>query len=143
MTEVKEGSAERTEPPLNPNQPNHSITTPAADLSYNEGYTYWTDFLFQGMFAATAATIISGAVAERIKISSFMLIASLYVAIVYPIVGAWKWGGGFMDAAGCYDFAGSTLVHAVGGWGALVVIYFLGARTVSYTHLTLPTITEV
>ena len=100
----------------------------AADLSYNEGYTYWTDFLFQGMFAATAATIISGAVAERIKISSFMLIASLYVAIVYPIVGAWKWGGGFMDALGFYDFAGSTLVHAVGGWGALVVIYFLGAR---------------
>ena len=100
----------------------------AADLSYNEGYTYWTDFLFQGMFAATAATIISGAVAERIKISSFILIASLYVAIVYPIVGAWKWGGGFMDAAGFYDFAGSTLVHAVGGWGALVVIYFLGAR---------------
>ena len=100
----------------------------AADLGYNEGYTYWTDFLFQGMFAATAATIISGAVAERIKISSFMLIAILYVAIVYPIVGAWKWGGGFMDALGFYDFAGSTLVHAVGGWGALVVIYFLGAR---------------
>ena len=100
----------------------------AADLGYNEGYTYWTDFLFQGMFAATAATIISGAVAERIKISSFMLIAILYVAIVYPIVGAWKWGGGFMDTAGFYDFAGSTLVHAVGGWGALVVIYFLGAR---------------
>ena len=102
--------------------------TTAADLSYNEGYTYWTDFLFQGMFAATAATIISGAVAERIKISSFMLIASLYVAIVYPIVGSWKWGMGFLDAAGFYDFAGSTLVHAVGGWGALVVIYFLGAR---------------
>ena len=100
----------------------------AADLSYNEGYTYWTDFLFQGMFAATAATIISGAVAERIKISSFMLIATLYVAIVYPIVGSWKWGTGFMDDLGFYDFAGSTLVHAVGGWGALVVIYFLGAR---------------
>ena len=100
----------------------------AADLAYNEGYTYWTDFLFQGMFAATAATIISGAVAERIKISSFMLIATLYVAIVYPIVGSWKWGTGFMDDIGFYDFAGSTLVHAVGGWGALVVIYFLGAR---------------
>jgi Amt family ammonium transporter len=100
----------------------------AADLAYNEGYTYWTDFLFQGMFAATAATIISGAVAERIKISSFMLIATLYVAIVYPIVGSWKWGTGFMDDLGFYDFAGSTLVHAVGGWGALVVIYFLGAR---------------
>ena len=104
----------------------------AADLGYNEGYTYWTDFLFQGMFAATAATIISGAVAERIKISSFMLIAILYVAIVYPIVGSWQWGGGFFstltEEVGFYDFAGSTLVHAVGGWGALVVIYFLGAR---------------
>ena len=105
----------------------------AADLSYNEGYTYWTDFLFQGMFAATAATIISGAVAERIKISSFMLIASLYVAIVYPIVGAWKWGGGFMDAAGFYDFAGSTLVHSVGGWAALVGAYILGPRIGKYS----------
>ena len=105
----------------------------ASDLSYNEGYTYWTDFLFQGMFAATAATIISGAVAERIKIYSFILIAILYVTIVYPIVGSWQWGGGFFstfisDELGFYDFAGSTLVHSVGGWGALVVIYFLGAR---------------
>ena len=102
-------------------------------LTYADGgYTYWTDFLFQGMFAATAATIISGAVAERIKIFSFMLIAFLYVAIVYPIVGSWQWGGGnfstFTDDVGFYDFAGSTLVHSVGGWGALVVIYFLGAR---------------
>ncbi|MAR63217.1 MAG: ammonium transporter [Flavobacteriaceae bacterium] len=109
---------------------------PGADydqLSYADGgYTYWTDFLFQGMFAATAATIISGAVAERIKISSFMLIAFLYVAIIYPIVGSWQWGGGefstFTEDYGFYDFAGSTLVHSVGGWGALVVIYFLGAR---------------
>jgi Amt family ammonium transporter len=103
-------------------------------LSYADvGYTYWTDFLFQGMFAATAATIISGAVAERIKISAFMLIAFLYVSIVYPIVGSWQWGGGFFsdfisDDLGFYDFAGSTLVHSVGGWGALIVIYFLGAR---------------
>jgi len=100
----------------------------AADLSYNEGYTYWTDFLFQGMFAATAATIVSGAVAERIKLGAFMLYALLLVAFVYPIVGAWKWGGGFMDAMGFYDFAGSTLVHSVGGWAALVAIIFLGAR---------------
>ena len=103
-------------------------------LTYAKGgYTYWTDFLFQGMFAATAATIISGAVAERIKISAFMLIAFLYVSIIYPIVGSWQWGGGFFsdfmsDELGFYDFAGSTLVHSVGGWGALVVIYFLGAR---------------
>ena len=100
----------------------------AADLGYNEGYTYWTDFLFQGMFAATAATIVSGAVAERIKLGAFMLYALLLVAFVYPIVGAWKWGGGFMDAMGFYDFAGSTLVHSVGGWAALVAIVFLGAR---------------
>tara|TARA_X000000950_G_scaffold258606_1_gene326256 strand:+ start:610 stop:1845 length:1236 start_codon:yes stop_codon:yes gene_type:complete len=104
----------------------------AADLAYNEGYTYWTDFLFQGMFAATAGTIISGAVAERIKINSFMLIVLLYVTIVYPIVGSWQWGSGFLltltDEVGFYDFAGSTLVHSVGGWGALIIIYLLGAR---------------
>jgi Amt family ammonium transporter len=92
------------------------------------GYTWWTDFLFQGMFAATAATIVSGAVAERIKLSGFMLFSVLYVGLIYPIVGAWKWGGGFLDAWGFYDFAGSTLVHSVGGWGALVTIYLLGAR---------------
>ena len=104
----------------------------AADLAYNEGYTYWTDFLFQAMFAATAGTIISGAVAERIKISSFMLIVFLYITIVYPIVGSWQWGSGFLstltEKVGFYDFAGSTLVHSVGGWGALVIIYLLGAR---------------
>ena len=92
------------------------------------GYTWWTDFLFQGMFAATAATIVSGAVAERIKLSGFMLFAILYVGLVYPIVGAWKWGGGSLDTWGFYDFAGSTLVHSVGGWGALITIYLLGAR---------------
>ena len=104
----------------------------AADLTYNEGYTYWTDFLFQGMFAATAGTIISGAVAERIRISSFMLITLIYVSIVYPIVGSWQWGSGFLstltDNVGFYDFAGSTLVHSVGGWAALIIIYILGAR---------------
>ena len=92
------------------------------------GYTWWTDFLFQGMFAATAATIVSGAVAERIKLNAFMIFTIFYVGLVYPIIGSWKWGGGFLDALGFYDFAGSTLVHSVGGWGALVVIYFLGAR---------------
>ncbi len=92
------------------------------------GYTWWTDFLFQGMFAATAATIVSGAVAERIKIGSFMIFTIIYVGLVYPIVGAWKWGGGFLDSWGFYDFAGSTLVHSVGGWAALVAITLLGAR---------------
>ena len=98
-------------------------------LTYADGgYTYWTDFLFQAMFAATAATIISVAVAERIKIFSFILIATLYVAIVYPIVGSWHWVTGWSYDLVFYDFAGSTLVHSVGGWGALIIIYFLGAR---------------
>ena len=107
------------------------ITAPEGGMEFgyaDGGYTWWTDFLFQGMFAATAATIVSGAVAERIKLSGFMLFAVLYVGLVYPIVGAWKWGGGFLDAWGFYDFAGSTLVHSVGGWGALITIYLLGAR---------------
>tara|TARA_B100001778_G_C18605458_1_gene639538 strand:+ start:4757 stop:5986 length:1230 start_codon:yes stop_codon:yes gene_type:complete len=92
------------------------------------GYTWWTDFLFQGMFAATAATIVSGAVAERIKLSSFMVFSIIYVGLVYPIVGSWKWGGGFLDNLGFYDFAGSTLVHSVGGWAALIAVWLLGAR---------------
>ena len=107
------------------------ISAPEGGMGFgyaDGGYTWWTDFLFQGMFAATAATIVSGAVAERIKLSGFMLFAVLYVGLVYPIVGAWKWGGGFLDAWGFYDFAGSTLVHSVGGWGALITIYLLGAR---------------
>ncbi len=96
------------------------------------GYTYWTDFLFQAMFAATAATIVSGAVAERIKLSSFMVFSAIFVAIVYTIAGSWKWGGGWLDAMGFYDFAGSTLVHSVGGWGALVGAALLGARLGKY-----------
>ena len=100
----------------------------ALDLAYNEGYTYWTDFLFQGMFAATAATIVSGAVAERIKITSFMIFVVIYVGLIYPIAGSWKWGGGFLDELGFYDFAGSTLVHSVGGWAALVAVWLLGSR---------------
>ncbi len=102
----------------------------ALDLAYNEGYTYWTDFLFQGMFAATAATIVSGAVAERMKILPFMIFAVIYVGFVYPIAGSWKWGGGFLDQLETpfYDFAGSTLVHSVGGWAALVAVCLLGSR---------------
>jgi Amt family ammonium transporter len=100
------------------------------DLTYNEGYTYWTDFLFQGMFAATAATIVSGAVAERVKIGPFMIFTILYVGLIYPIAGSWKWGGGFLQTMETpfYDFAGSTLVHSVGGWAALVAVWLLGAR---------------
>ena len=103
-------------------------TTP----SYNEGYTYWTNFLFQAMFAATCATIVSGAVAERIKISSYLVFTFFLVGLVYPIVGSWKWGAGFLDSYGFYDFAGSTLVHSVGGWAALVGIAVIGPRIGKY-----------
>jgi len=103
-------------------------TVAGANLGYNAGYTYWTDFLFQGMFAATAATIVSGAVAERMKIGPFMIFTILYVGFVYPIAGSWKWGGGFLDQLGFYDFAGSTIVHSVGGWAALVAVWLLGPR---------------
>jgi len=108
--------------------------TAAADLAYNQGYTYWTDFLFQAMFAATAATIVSGAVAERIKILPFMIFVILYVGIVYPLAGSWKWGGGFLDMRETpfYDFAGSTLVHSVGGWAALIAVWLLGSRIGKY-----------
>jgi len=104
------------------------------DLSYNAGYTYWTDFLFQAMFAATAATIVSGAVAERIKISAYFIFTVFFVGLVYPIIGSWKWGGGALDEMGFYDFAGSTLVHSVGGWGALAGIIVLGPRLGKYVE---------
>ena len=96
------------------------------------GYTYWTDFLFQGMFAATAATIVSGAVAERIKLSSYLIFTVIFVGIVYPMIGSWKWGGGALHMMGFYDFAGSTLVHSVGGWGALAGVIVLGPRLGKY-----------
>lgn len=100
--------------------------------AYNAGYTYNTDFLFQAMFAATAATIVSGAVAERIKLGPFLVFSTLYVAICYPVVGMWKWGGGWLAALGFHDFAGSTIVHAVGGWAALIGALILGPRLGKY-----------
>lgn len=104
-------------------------------IAYADGaYTYWTDFIFQAMFAATAATIISGAVAERVKLLPFLLITTVYVGVVYPLLGSWKWGGGWLDAKGFYDFAGSTLVHSVGGWGALAGVIVLGPRLGKYVN---------
>ncbi len=101
--------------------------------TYADGaYTYWTEFLFQGMFAATAATIVSGAVAERVKLGPFLAFSAIYVALVYPIVGMWHWGGGWLGAEGFHDFAGSTIVHSVGGWGALAGVIVLGPRIGKY-----------
>lgn len=102
----------------------------AAALSYNANYTYWADFLFQSMFAATAATIVSGAVAERMKFESFLIFSAILIGIFYPIVGMWQWGGGFLASMSTpfYDFAGSTIVHSVGGWAALLGAIYLGPR---------------
>jgi Amt family ammonium transporter len=104
-------------------------------IGYADGhYTYWTDFMFQGMFAATAATIVSGAVAERIKLNSFLIFSVVYVAIIYPIVGSWGWGGGWLAGMNFHDFAGSTFVHSVGGWAALAGIFLLGPRIGKYMN---------
>jgi Amt family ammonium transporter len=103
-------------------------------IGYADGhYTYWTDFIFQAMFAATCATIVSGAVAERIKLASFLVFTVFFVSFVYTIAGSWKWGGGWLNTMGFYDFAGSTLVHSVGGWGALIGAIILGPRIGKYT----------
>ena len=107
----------------------------AGGIAYAGGnYSYWTDFLFQGMFAATAATIVSGAVAERVKLGPFLLFSVVYVMIVYPFVGSWKWGGGWLADLGFHDFAGSTLVHSVGGWAALAGVMLLGPRLGKYVN---------
>ncbi|MFT4664363.1 MAG: Amt family ammonium transporter [Polaribacter sp.] len=109
------------------NPPEGGMTAAYAD------YTYWSDFIFQAMFAATGATIVSGAVAGRIKLNAFLIFATLFVAMIYPVTGFWKWGKGWLDALGFYDFAGSTLVHSVGGWAALAGIILLGPRKGKYT----------
>ncbi|ANQ51349.1 ammonium transporter [Flammeovirga sp. MY04] len=104
-------------------------------LGYAGGaYTYWTDFLFQAMFAATCATIVSGAVAERIKISAYFIFTFFLVGFIYPVLGSWHWGGGWLSEMGFYDFAGSTVVHSVGGWAALAGIIAIGARKGKYVN---------
>lgn len=102
-------------------------------ISYDD-HSLMADFFFQVVFVATAASVISGVVAERIKIWSFMLFVSILTAFIYPIQGHWSWGGsalgGFMD--GFSDFAGSSIVHSVGGWAALAGVLLLGARRGKY-----------
>ena len=108
-------------------------------LSGGEGIWDWTFFFFQTMFAATAATIVSGAVAERIEFKSYLIYSILVSAIVYPISGHWMWGSlagegsqGWIEALGFHDFAGSTVVHSVGGWIALAGAIALGPRIGKY-----------
>ena len=98
--------------------------------------TGFGDFIFQAMFAATGATIVSGAVAERVKLPSFMIFATLFVGLAYPIAGSWHWGGGYLANLEIpfKDFAGSTVVHAFGGFGALAGVLVLGPRRGKYTE---------
>ncbi len=96
------------------------------------GVPLWTKFFFQLAFAGTAATIVSGAVAERIKFGSFLVFSFLLVAFLYPISGHWIWGGGVLASKGFLDFAGSTAVHSVGGWAALMGAILLGPRIGKY-----------
>ncbi len=96
------------------------------------GYTYWTDYLFQAVFCATAGTIVSGAVAERIKISAYFIFTIFLTGLIYPVLGSWKWGGGWLNDYGFYDFAGSTVVHSVGGWAALAGVLIVGPRLGKY-----------
>ena len=96
--------------------------------------TGFGDFIFQAMFAATGATIVSGAVAERVKLSAFMVFAVLFVGVAYPVAGSWHWGGGVLADMGFKDFAGSTVVHAFGGFGALACVMVLGPRRGKYTE---------
>lgn len=85
-------------------------------------------FLFQAMFAATSATIVSGAVAERMKFSAYILVSVVLVGLIYPIITHWVWGGGWLSSLGFHDFAGSTVVHSVGAWTALATVIVLGPR---------------
>ena len=105
----------------------------AADDPTTGDYSNSADFLFQVAFAATAATIVSGAVAGRMKFGAYLIYSAILTGLIYPISGAWKWGGGFLDAMGFQDFAGSVVVHAVGGFAGLAGAIALGPRLGRYT----------
>ncbi|MFN4057656.1 MAG: ammonium transporter [Roseinatronobacter sp.] len=100
-----------------------------ADVTYA---SVGSDFFFQLMFCAATASIVSGAVAERMKLWPFLIFVLVLTGLLYPISASWKWGGGFLDEAGFLDFAGSTVVHSAGGWAALAGVIVLGARTGKY-----------
>lgn len=116
--------------------------SPATGAAYQGVYSglNWTGvpllakFFFQLVFAGTAATIVSGAVAERIRYKSFVLFTLVLVGIIYPIVGHWIWGGGWLAKMGMFDFAGSSVVHSIGGWAALAGVLILGPRFGKYNR---------
>jgi Amt family ammonium transporter len=116
-------------------------TSPATGDAYSGVYSSiaWAGvpleakFFFQLVFAGTAATIVSGAVAERIKYISFIVFSACMAVFIYPVVGHWIWGGGLLGSGGFLDFAGSTQVHSIGGWAALVGVFILGPRIGKYS----------
>ncbi|MBU1045330.1 MAG: ammonium transporter [Candidatus Omnitrophica bacterium] len=104
----------------------------AGDPSTGEGLWKFAYWMFQAVFAATAATIVSGAMAERTKFSAYLFYSIFITALIYPVVGHWIWGGGWLAQKGMIDFAGSTVVHSVGGWAALAGAMLLGPRLGKY-----------
>ncbi|MDJ0947759.1 MAG: ammonium transporter [Alphaproteobacteria bacterium] len=106
--------------------------TAALGGDFSAGYAASSDWFFQMVFVATAASIVSGALAERIKLWPFLVFVLVLTAVIYPVQGAWHWGGGWLAKMGFADFAGSTLVHSVGGWAALTGAIVLGARNGRY-----------
>ncbi len=104
---------------------------PGADTA-EAGYSVASDWFFQMAFVAATASIVSGAVAERVRLWAFLIFTVILTGILYPITGMWQWGGGWLSAMGFSDFAGSTLVHSVGGWAALAGIILIGARKGKY-----------
>lgn len=105
-----------------------------ADETVGKPYAMASDFFFQMVFVATTASIVSGTVAERIKLSSFLLFTVVLAGLLYPVQGAWNWGDGWLKSGGFSDFAGSTTVHAAGGWAALTGAIILGPRLGRYDH---------
>ncbi|WP_299619385.1 ammonium transporter [Pelagibius sp.] len=104
----------------------------ALDGDFSAGYAASSDWFFQMVFVATAASIVSGALAERIKLWPFLAFVTVLTAVIYPVQGAWQWGGGWLSELGFADFAGSTIVHSVGGWAALTGAIIVGARRGKY-----------
>jgi len=104
------------------------------DAIADTGYSVASDWFFQMVFCATAVSIVSGACAERIKVWPFMIFAAVMTGIIYPIFGSWTWGGGWLSELGFSDFAGSTIVHSVGGWAALVACLIVGPRSGKYNN---------
>ncbi len=111
------------------------LTNPETEISIagdGTGYSVMSDWFFQMVFCATAMSIVSGTIAERIKLLPFFIFTILLTGLIYPIQGSWVWGGGWLDAMGFSDFAGSTLVHSVGGWAALTGAIIIGPRLGKY-----------